>query len=330
MRRLALSFAIVAVAALPSMAAPGDQWILGIHHIDHQGETPFTAYPGAGYSGPQSSGDPQFVGNSYGRASTGAEGVNRVWWELSGNAIVNGQPVGITPPTTAQLYKVELYGTTDTGHNTDYQPVEVAFHGIVNDQTIDPDIPWAGAFGTNHQWMKSTGADDGAWHQLGPGPQAPDSADYNALGYDGFYMWMKAGSWLYAKWDFGWPIDRTWSALRVTQETPFPTGPVPGDYNGNGVVDAADYVVWRKTASDLFLGPGYAADGSGPGGVPDGYVDGYDYDFWREQFGNGNPFGSGSSTGNLSSAAVPEPMTAMFAAIAAACCVAVRRVRRGG
>ena len=32
---------------------------------------------------------------------------------------------------------------------------------------------------------------------------------------------------------------------------------VPGDYNGNGVVDAADYVVWRKTNGQTGLTPGF-------------------------------------------------------------------------
>ncbi len=63
MRRLALSIAIVALAALPSMAAPGDQWILGIDHIDNQ--PLFTQHVGEGYSGPQSSGYPQYFGNSW-------------------------------------------------------------------------------------------------------------------------------------------------------------------------------------------------------------------------------------------------------------------------
>jgi hypothetical protein len=52
-----------------------------------------------------------------------------------------------------------------------------------------------------------------------------------------------------------------------------------GDYNGDGKVDAADYVVWRKT---------------------DGSVDGYNT--WRANFGAMS--GSGS---NLANAAVPEP-----------------------
>jgi len=65
---------------------------------------------------------------------------------------------------------------------------------------------------------------------------------------------------------------------------------VPGDFNGNGVVDAADYALWRK--GDL------AADGNG-----DTLVNQADYDLWRSNFGNGGP-GAGSG---LSGAAVPEP-----------------------
>jgi hypothetical protein len=54
-----------------------------------------------------------------------------------------------------------------------------------------------------------------------------------------------------------------------------------GDYNFNGVVDAADYVVWRK-----------------PGGSQSGY------DLWRANFGR--TAGSGSAGGSPS-LAVPEP-----------------------
>ena len=56
-----------------------------------------------------------------------------------------------------------------------------------------------------------------------------------------------------------------------------------GDYNGNGVVDAADYVLWRSNPSNY-------------GGDPDGY------NTWRANFGN--TAGSGSSLGN---SVVPEP-----------------------
>jgi hypothetical protein len=73
---------------------------------------------------------------------------------------------------------------------------------------------------------------------------------------------------------------------------PSPTG----DYNRNGVVDAADYVAWRDTlGQNVSMGTG--ADGSG-----NGSVDAADYDFWRARFGNMAP-------GIASGAAVAEPVT---------------------
>ena len=68
-----------------------------------------------------------------------------------------------------------------------------------------------------------------------------------------------------------------------------------GDYNHNGVVDAADYVLWRHTLGQT--GAGLAADGNN-----NGTVDQADYGIWRSNF---NKPGSGSGAGSL--AAVPEP-----------------------
>jgi hypothetical protein len=59
---------------------------------------------------------------------------------------------------------------------------------------------------------------------------------------------------------------------------------LPGDYNQNGVVDAADYTVWRDTLAST---KDLRADGSGESeGVPDGVVDEFDYAFWKASFGN--------------------------------------------
>jgi hypothetical protein len=76
-----------------------------------------------------------------------------------------------------------------------------------------------------------------------------------------------------------------------------------GDYNGDGIVDAADYTVWRNSLNQA--GPGLAADGTGPGldGIPDGIVDANDYAFWKANFGN-TLGGAATSVG-----AVPEPAT---------------------
>lgn len=61
---------------------------------------------------------------------------------------------------------------------------------------------------------------------------------------------------------------------------------VAGDYNGNGVVDAADYVLWRNG--------GPLQNDSTPG------VQAADYDVWRAHFGN-------TSGAGLGAAQVPEP-----------------------
>lgn len=53
----------------------------------------------------------------------------------------------------------------------------------------------------------------------------------------------------------------------------------PGDYNLNGVVDAADYTVWRDTLGSV--GDGLAADGNG-----DGMIDNSDWLVWATKFGN--------------------------------------------
>jgi hypothetical protein len=71
-----------------------------------------------------------------------------------------------------------------------------------------------------------------------------------------------------------------------------PMAGVPGDYNGNGTVDAADYVAWRD-------GGPIQNEGASPGVIDDA-----DYNFWRTRFGATS--GSGSST------AVPEPATALL------------------
>ena len=75
--------------------------------------------------------------------------------------------------------------------------------------------------------------------------------------------------------------------------------PVPGDYNGDGMVDAADYTVWRDSEGQT--GSGLPADGDGSGTVDSG-----DYTLWANNFG-----GPGAAT------AVPEPASVLFALVGA-------------
>ncbi len=71
---------------------------------------------------------------------------------------------------------------------------------------------------------------------------------------------------------------------------------IAGDFNGNGTVDAADYVVWRNAGStDVLLND-----------PTPGTVDSTEYDLWRAHFGQVTGSGEGLS---FTSAEVPEPTT---------------------
>ena len=78
---------------------------------------------------------------------------------------------------------------------------------------------------------------------------------------------------------------------------------VAGDYNQNGIVDAADYVFWRNN-----LGAGSLPN---EGGISPGFVDTADYNFWRSRFG----FTSGAGAG-LGSSNVPEPASFVLIGLA--------------
>jgi hypothetical protein len=78
-----------------------------------------------------------------------------------------------------------------------------------------------------------------------------------------------------------------------------PAPPVtPGDFNDDGVVDAADYVVWRKTDGTNFDLGGNGDETGGSMNV----VDMADYNLWVNNFGE-------TSAGSGGGAAVPEPVS---------------------
>jgi hypothetical protein len=72
-----------------------------------------------------------------------------------------------------------------------------------------------------------------------------------------------------------------------------------GDYNNDGVVDAADYVTWR-TSFDTFT-PLPANETASPG-----FTDQEDFDVWRANFGNTLVVGGGAGLATHG-VAVPEP-----------------------
>jgi hypothetical protein len=86
-----------------------------------------------------------------------------------------------------------------------------------------------------------------------------------------------------------------------------PSQQVDGDYDGNSIVDAGDYLVWRKTLNET-SGP-LPADGNG-----NGQVDPDDYSVWMSQFGMTSGGGSNVSS---SPSRVPEPSAILLAGVIA-------------
>lgn len=89
---------------------------------------------------------------------------------------------------------------------------------------------------------------------------------------------------------------------------------LPGDYNFNGIVDAADYTVWRDSFGQQ--GTGLAADGN-----LDEKVDDADYAFWKSHFGE---VLSGAGQSFSDTPAVPEPNCLILFTLAA-CALPLRR-----
>jgi hypothetical protein len=102
---------------------------------------------------------------------------------------------------------------------------------------------------------------------------------------------------------------------------PFTPPQATADYNGNGKVDAADYIVWRNTINQV--GTGLPADGDGSGSIGPG-----DYTFWRGRFGLSS--GSGAGDGLLASGGVPEPSSLAYLLILSAAVFIAGGSRRKG
>jgi hypothetical protein len=90
---------------------------------------------------------------------------------------------------------------------------------------------------------------------------------------------------------------------------------LPGDYNDDAVVDAADYTVWRDSLGST---ANLAADGDGSGTIDEG-----DYLVWKEHFGTARELGAG-----LAAVVAPEPSAMLLALLAIAAGSGLRRNRR--
>jgi hypothetical protein len=142
-----------------------------------------------------------------------------------------------------------------------------------------------------------------------PTPVAPYTGDGGEFNFDRFRLFAGnvSGTTPFAQWLFDeLRVGETFAD--VTPHTPGAVG-VLGDYNDNGTVDAADYVIWRNNPAML------ENEGASPG-----VVDQADFDFWRMRFGRTSGAGA-----NISGGAVPEASTALLLVIAGVLLAICRR-----
>jgi len=184
-----------------------------------------------------------------------------------------GDGIGITPASgiyelTSGTLEIEIGGTTA---GSGYDAVQSTGAVIINNSTLD--VTLTGGFAPNSSNSFTIITATGGGGVSGTGFTHQNLPDLPG----GLYFGLSQGV----------------GSVTLSVEG------VLGDYNKNGVVDAADYVVWREMFGQM--GSGLAADGS-----RDGKIDKDDYDAWRAAFGQVAP-GSAAGNGVSSFVSVPEP-----------------------
>lgn len=106
----------------------------------------------------------------------------------------------------------------------------------------------------------------------------------------------------------------TISAVVVADLTPFQ----PGDYTGDGIVDTADYILWRNTLGSTTE---LAADGTGNGIIDEG-----DWVIWRQNFGETITDGIPGAA-SAADVPIPEPGACVLVILGAVSVSTLRRSR---
>jgi hypothetical protein len=133
---------------------------------------------------------------------------------------------------------------------------------------------------------------------IAPATTAEDPTNVEFGGVDGRTLFITAGRSLYG----------------IELNVPSPD---LGDYDGDGIVTASDYTVWRDTLGST---ENLAADGDGSRTIDAG-----DFDVWKSHFGNS--LGSGSAI-DFANHSVPEPSGTMLL-VTCVFAIGVPRRRRG-
>lgn len=213
-------------------------------------------------------------------------------------------------PTRSDIAPNNDLPSGDTGNSANYLIRQMT-------TTQDPAFPFTpvGAYTLTHS-------------SYGTYDQGGNVAEWNEAKISAGVRGRRGGAWSDTASDLSSAMRGSQSAAFESDATGFrlattaTPAAVAGDYNGNGVVDAADYVVWRD-----HLGTSFQLTNEVAGMTP-GTVTNEDYTAWRARFGNISGAGVGSG---VSAAPVPEPTAMVFAILAAvtAACVRDRAPRTG-
>jgi hypothetical protein len=144
----------------------------------------------------------------------------------------------------------------------------------------------------------------------GPGALGANIVGTNAVLYlilDEIYLDIQ-----FTNWGVGTSSGGAFAYMRAEPPTLEPTG----DYNGNHIVDATDYTIWRDTLGSM---TDLRANGDDTG-LSAGVIDNADYDYWKARFGDMVP-------GSASASLVPEPASVVLVAVAAWFLSAIRTYR---
>ena len=193
-----------------------------------------------------------------------------------------------TNPFGVTVYATEIHATSFDLEF--FGPDAATLNGIVSEHIAGGDVliyltnEYSSGIGDDfavmHVWPRGPDFDFASECDLfGCGTLFPTDADgYPVVGPDPFSIWNEYSALVDNRPGNNGYIQSRESLVTFVAVVPDPTGP-PGDFNQDGIVDAADYVVWRKT-----------------GGSQAGYND------WRTHFGQTSGNGAAASVN-----VVPEP-----------------------
>ena len=203
-------------------------------------------------------------------------------WRLGVDAILNDDPI-----TLAQVQKLSEWARTSTGGNPNNVRGGYRLDGTPLNTWQDHFFiaPFAVAA------MSGNGSADQQWLN------ALYNHVYQAHSTTNYYPDAVTLQSLLAV------TGNMWDPMAVLQP-----GLLPGDYNHDGIIDAADYTIWRN-----HLGQSFTLSNENPAAMTPGLVDAEDYAFWKSNFGE--TLGSGSSATSMAN--IPEPTTMVLLMLAA-------------